>query len=337
MKLLIITQKVDQNDPILGFFHNWLIELASNLPELKVICLQKGLVSLPANVEIKSLGKENCNKRIIRFINFFRLIWQWRNGYSHVFVHMNVKYIILAGWWWKLMGKKISLWHTHKSVGWQLIMAEKFCDKIFTASEKSFRLSSKKVKIVGHGIDTDLFKPINQKKEYGLMLCVGRISQIKNQLNLVKIFHRLLKNVPEAHLVIIGQPILKSDNDYLQEIKNYIKQNKLENNINYFGPEKNDKLPLWYNRASLTVNLSETGSLDKDVLEAAACGCPIITMNEAFNNLLPNECLATNLDQIEDKIKNYLISGNSINLRNWVVKNHNLKNLIKILLTEMSK
>ena len=31
MKLLVITQKVDKNDAILGFFHRWLIEFYTNI------------------------------------------------------------------------------------------------------------------------------------------------------------------------------------------------------------------------------------------------------------------------------------------------------------------
>jgi len=41
MKLLIITQKVDINDDVLGFMHGWIAEFAKHCEKLTVICLQK--------------------------------------------------------------------------------------------------------------------------------------------------------------------------------------------------------------------------------------------------------------------------------------------------------
>ena len=72
---------------------------------------------------------------------------------------MNPEYIVLGGLWWKLWRKKITLWYTHKSVNLKLRIATKLADKIFTASEKSFRLVSKKVNIMGHGINIEQFIP----------------------------------------------------------------------------------------------------------------------------------------------------------------------------------
>lgn len=34
MRLLIITQKVDENDAILGFFHGWIAEFAKHCEQL---------------------------------------------------------------------------------------------------------------------------------------------------------------------------------------------------------------------------------------------------------------------------------------------------------------
>jgi glycosyltransferase involved in cell wall biosynthesis len=43
-----------------------------------------------------------------------------------------------------------------------------------------------------------------------------------------------------------------------------------------------------YQGAHLMLNVSGTGSLDKAVLEAMACGLPVITANEAYTPLLHN-------------------------------------------------
>lgn len=49
MNLLIITQKIDQNDDVLGFFHRWVEEFSKYCELVIVICLQKGEYDLPAH------------------------------------------------------------------------------------------------------------------------------------------------------------------------------------------------------------------------------------------------------------------------------------------------
>jgi len=69
MRLLIITQKVDKNDPILGFFHRWIEEFAKYCQSIIVICLQKGEYNLPKNIKILSLGKEKGKSKIKYIFN----------------------------------------------------------------------------------------------------------------------------------------------------------------------------------------------------------------------------------------------------------------------------
>ena len=59
MKLLIITQKVDKNDQLLGFFIDWIAGFSHKFEEVTVLCLEKGEFNLPENVEVISLGKDN--------------------------------------------------------------------------------------------------------------------------------------------------------------------------------------------------------------------------------------------------------------------------------------
>ena len=67
MKLLIITQTVDINDQILGFFHRWVEEFAKHCEQITVICLEKGIHDLPQNVRVFSLGKEDFQLSTFNF------------------------------------------------------------------------------------------------------------------------------------------------------------------------------------------------------------------------------------------------------------------------------
>ena len=157
MKLLVITQKVDEHDSNLGFFLVWLKTLATRFEDITVICLEAREYQLPDNVTVLSLGKEHRLSQWQYLRRLYTYIWQYRHDYDHVFVHMNPEYVILCGLLWRLWNKKILLWYTHKSVDIKLRIAEFLVTKIFTASKESFRLRSNKLQVMGHGIDVTLF------------------------------------------------------------------------------------------------------------------------------------------------------------------------------------
>src|SRR5580704_11376753 len=97
MRLLICTQAVDLDDPVLGFFHRWIAELSKRCERVHVICLKEGRHELPANVFVHSLGKEGGRSRVKYLLNFYRYIRELRGEYDAVFVHMNSEYVVLGG------------------------------------------------------------------------------------------------------------------------------------------------------------------------------------------------------------------------------------------------
>src|SRR3989339_833776 len=209
MKLLIVTQKVDINDDVLGFFHGWINEFAKKCEKVTVIALGVGEYNLPENVKILSLGKEKSESKIKYLVNFYKYIWQERNNYDAVFVHMNQIYVVLGGWLWKIWHKKIGLWYVHKQVGWDLKIAEKIANVIFTAVAKGFNLKTGKLKVLGHGISLGNFKnPGNIKKDGKLtLISVGRVTPIKNLDILIKAAVILKNNGLDFKVLIVGSPL----------------------------------------------------------------------------------------------------------------------------------
>ena len=72
MKLCIVTQSVDTNDAVLGFFNRWISEFAKHADAVTVIVNRVGAYDFPANVAVCSLGKERGAGRIVRYFRFFR-------------------------------------------------------------------------------------------------------------------------------------------------------------------------------------------------------------------------------------------------------------------------
>ncbi|MCK5061012.1 glycosyltransferase family 4 protein [Candidatus Parcubacteria bacterium] len=359
MKLLIITQKVDKNDSILGFFHDWLRVFATRCEKLTVICLYKGEYDLPDNVKVLSLGKENLDNRqqttdgrlLLRcsyIIRFYKYIISERCNYDKVFVHMNSEYVVLGGIFWKLMRKKIALWWTHKAAPWHLRIAEKFTDIIFTASKESFRLSSKKVKVVGHGIDYQKLKIKNSELKIDskfkiqnskfTLITVGRISPSKDIKTLIKAVERI-KNVK---FDVIGGPLDEKDEKYFKELKQLVGEKGLEERVNFVGPIPNKDIIKYYQDADLFIHASQTGSLDKVVLEAMACGLLVISCNDAIKNDLlckypgliydkgDYQALAKRIEKIINTLPEKRLELGK-ELREIVKNDHSLEKLIKII------
>ncbi|MCG2701217.1 glycosyltransferase family 4 protein [Candidatus Parcubacteria bacterium] len=386
MKLLIITQKVDINDDVLGFMHGWIEEFAKQFEFITVICLYQGECDLPDNVKVLSLGKEcyafgspatngahtnNAKNDKYRFKKlryvwrFYKYIWQERKNYDKVFVHMNTEYIVLGGLFWRMFGKKIVLWYAHGHVPFSLKIAEKLTDIIFTSTDSGCRLKSKKIKVVGQGIDITRFQTPPSSADRGWVsdfpatkqvwrgagrfqknnnmfriITVGRISPIKDYETLINAVEILAEDNIELKVDIIGDAGLFEQKEYLANLKNLVKEKRLDNVVNFVGAIPNKDIASYLKSADIFVNMSHTGSLDKAILEAMACGLSVLTCNEALENVLGKykEMLMYAKGDYKDlakKIK-FLLDADKHErekigeyLRDIVIKDHNLEKLIK--------
>ena len=277
MKLLIVTQVVDTEHPILGFFCRWITEFAANCEHVHVICLQAGKHNLPENVTVYSLGKENGVSRLTYVIRFYKYIWQLRHEHDSVFVHMNQIYVILGGLFWRAVGKRIGLWYMHGSTSFSLRVAEKLTHRIFTGSPESCRIVSKKIVVTGHGIDTQLFSPeISASKTHDL-ITVGRITASKNLFQLVDILVEVRKEA-NVSLTIVGTAVTEAEGVYESQLRSHIEKLGMTPHVHLIGRVAQTDLPGVLSSSKLFVTVAQNGSLDKAILEAMAVGLPVVSM-----------------------------------------------------------
>ena len=104
------------------------------------------------------------------------------------------------------------------------------------------------------------------------------------------------------------------------------------------GFDAHGKIAEFYAEGDIFVNLSDTGSIDKAILEAMASGLLVLTSNEAFKPILSGKYLTENdPEQIAEKIIALSKSEKDENLREYVAKNHSLENLIKKIIKELNE
>lgn len=340
MKLLIVTQKVDQDEQLLGFFIRWIQELAKRFAHITILCLQKGNCDLPNNVNVYDLGKDRGYGKARQAYEFYKRIIEERKNYDAVFVHMNPVWVILGGLWWRLNKKLITLWYAHGHVSSKLKLAERLSNVIFTSTKEGFRLSSRKVKIVGQGIDVELFAPGERvASDIFRIISVGRIAPSKDYETLVNAMG-VLKETQKFRVDIWGGPGKPEDLDYMMRIEELVHAKGMEENIKFHGPISNVKIVGELRSSDLFVNMGRTGSLDKAVLEAMATGQIVLTSNEAFKSILENlkdelmfspgeyRELAEKIQEIKSWNEDRR-SRVSQELRSIVIRSHRLEDLIQ--------
>lgn len=342
MKLLIITQVLDTEHSILGFFHRWVEEFAGQVDEVQVIALQVGKYQLPANVYVHSLGKERGQSRIKYLWRFYRSLWQLRHSYDGVFVHMNQQYVPLGYPLWKLQGKRIGLWYAHGAVSRSLKIAVRLTDVVFTSTSQGLQIETPKRVIVGQGIDfthfapSTLLRPLRPTLE---LITVGRISASKNVDTLLAACSRLQQLGIQFHLSIIGTTLTEVDKEYEKKLRQYCVLNNLTDMVTWVGGVNQAALPSYLQHADIFIHDGATQSLDKVLLEAVAAGCVVVSSNTAYTALtaslaprylFPSRDSAALTDCLvqlsQQSPKNRLQSMNTI--RSQVQTDHSIQGLI---------
>jgi len=178
------------------------------------------------------------------------------------------------------------LWH-------KIINPKKQCqraDLILTPSENTkrdivdyYKISPEKIKVIYPGLSPLLTKegaggglPIKQK--YNLpdryILFLGAIEPRKNIIGLIEAFEKL--SAPPFALVLAGPDGWQSD-----EIHARAKKSPMAEKIKFIGYVAPEDKPALYANAELFVYPSFYEGFGFPVLEAMACGCPVIASNRS--------------------------------------------------------
>lgn len=336
MRLLIITQAVDLEDSVLGFFHRWIEEFSKHCESAHVICLKEGRHNLPKNVCVHSLGKEGGQSRMKYIFRFYKYIWALRNEYDAVFVHMNQEYVLLGGKFWRASGKRIVLWRNHKrGSAWSRI-AGFLAHTVCYTSPDAYVARFKNAVRMPIGIDTNFFKLPAQEPEKNSLLFLGRLDAVKRPEMLLKALEVLAKEGIAFMADVIGDPTPGRE-EFARELK---KQFSSVPNVVFKPAIRNDEAVAAYHSHAIYVNLTPSGSFDKTIGEAMSAGCIVVAGNEALRGIVPNELFVdvNSVQSVAAGIKNALLmdaqsrEALSKKLRAYAVENHSLSLLASRLL-----
>lgn len=351
MRLLIFVNKFDEGNDLLGFFVGWAKELASRLGGIVVITQQEGEYNALPNLKVVVIDKKKFPNQPVRAIKFIRLLFQLRNDYDGILVIMAPAWAVLAGLVAKVLRKKTYLWYAVWRGNWKLRLAEKLVDKIFCSVKESFPFASKKVAPIGQGIDTDFFRPDETRRKPDKILYLGRVSPIKKIDVLLNAISKLKNNQPNIYIKIgvkiAGGSSNAGDEEYITSLKEITAELGITEKIKWSGRVPHPQTAAVFQEADVVVNMTPTGSFDKTMLEAMACGDLVLASNQALAGFMRPELRELlifkqddyrNLAQKLSHISNLFVEEKEKlrnELREIVIKNHSQKqwaeNLIKNL------
>lgn len=338
MKLLICTQTIDKNDPILGFFHRWVEEFAKHFDAIQVICLKEGDHSLPKNVTVHSLGKESGESFFKYVTRFYRYLFTLQGSYDRVFVHMNPHYIMLGGIWWMLARTPIYFWRNHARMNIMTRIAARFASLVFYTSPFACTSRYAHARQMPVGIDTNLFVVHEETEDKNTrpkkILFLGRVSPVKR----VEVFIETAKYLSPAYEFHIYGDAPKKDLTYYET-----QRAQAGTNVFFHTGVTNTETPEVYRMHDLYVNLTPEGSMDKTVFEAAACGVPVLVSNTSFRGTVPEISITSDVSPkyLAERIVSILEQGTekrqntNTETRKLIVTNHSLAKLATMLYNYM--
>jgi len=289
VNLVVFNLAMDADHATLGHATAWTNALARRVDQVSVITMLVGRVAVEPNVTVYSLGKELGRSEPMRLLAYYRLVHRvlTERRIDACFAHMAPLFAALFAPVAKPRGIPTLLWFAHTSVTPTLRLAHALVDRCVTPTPGSFPLVSSKLAIVGHGIDTQVFRPPAERPpSYArTAVSVGRITPIKRieeMLKALKILRR--ERELDLHLDLIGGPATNTDRGYEARLRRTAVELGVEELVAFRGPVRYDEVPDRYHAAGLALSLSG-GAMDKAILEAMASGCVPISTNASFQAL----------------------------------------------------
>lgn len=181
-------------------------------------------------------------------------------------------------------------------IAWKTLVSfsAKRADLIVTTSKNSkkditriLKIPKGKISVVYGGIDRERFKPIKNgkghtviKEKYGIkdrfLLTVSASYYFKNLDKLIDAFKDISEKFSDLQLLVVGLSG-RAKPGILKKIKKY----NFENKVIIAGWVPDEDLPLLYSAAEVYIHPSLYEGFGLPVLEAMACGCPVVSSNAA--------------------------------------------------------
>jgi len=127
------------------------------------------------------------------------------------------------------------------------------------------------VSVIQNGIDCTRFEPGERTPTDKQILFVGRLTNGKGVTYLLDAFASLQNSHPETSLKIVGDGPLRED------LAQRVAEKGIGSSVEFTGMVPNTEMPRIYNESTVFVLPSLSEGVPRTMLEAMACGVPVVT------------------------------------------------------------
>lgn len=181
--------------------------------------------------------------------------------------------------------------HFGTAIGDQIIEALNGCTGVIAVGE-SLRDAAieagadpNNITVIPNGIDHLVFRPGEAQSADTIgglptLVSVGNLKHVKGQDVLLNAFHRLIQKRP-ARLIMIGGD---DEPRYAAKQRAFVTSHGLEEQVQFTGSLSQSEISHWLQQASLFVLASRREGCCNAVLEALACGVPVVATEVGDNH-----------------------------------------------------
>jgi glycosyltransferase involved in cell wall biosynthesis len=183
---------------------------------------------------------------------------------------------LVPGQWWK----KIFIPFERRAM-LRAMRILTFCSDTHAMLVNRYALPAEKIRLLPHAIDIDAWQP-SQTHEKGLCVCVARLEKRKGVEKLIKAWPLVIKEVPDARLVIVGEGIGASSIDRTI--------NRIGQSVRRIGSLPFDELRALVGRADVAVCPSYLEGYGLAAAEAMAAGVAVVATDcEGLRSLIKHD------------------------------------------------
>ncbi|MXS84923.1 glycosyltransferase family 4 protein [Nitrosomonas sp. HPC101] len=197
--------------------------------------------------------------------------------------------------------------------------------KIFSVSDSLRKIAVEigipkdKVLVVGNGVDLDKFyrvdrfearRSLNIPENVPVLVSVGGLCERKGFHRVIGCLPDLIDAYPGIQFLIIGGA--SAEGDWTEKLKQLVAELKLEKNVRFLGVVPPDKLKVPLSAADIFVLATRNEGWANVLLEAMACGLPVVATDVGGNAEVVNHVALGKLVPFNDQQALGLAIGNAL-------------------------
>lgn len=207
-----------------------------------------------------------------------------------------------------------------------------------------------RTKVIGNGVDTDKFYPLEKtamRKKLGIsneekvLITVGGLVERKGFHRVIEAMPKLIKQNPKLTYLIVGGP--SAEGDWTEKLHNMVKELKLQNHVRFLGSLAPMQLKEVLSAADIFVLSTRNEGWANVILEAMACGLPVIATDVGGNSEVVSDNTLGQIIPFDDKQQLKNVLDEALN-KKWdregiiqYAKNNSWDNRVDILLSEFNQ